>query len=65
MRAYKHIQFAEGIKCTLSEFKKDFAPHLKRLSDSEIKEAHKAATKGNVKLSNKPTESKKADTEKG
>lgn len=45
MRTYKHIQFSEGIQCTLTEFKKIFAPHLIRLSDSEVKEAHKVATK--------------------
>lgn len=49
MRVYKQISFCEGISCTLAEFKKDFAPHLKKLSEKEIKEAHKAATKGNIK----------------
>lgn len=64
MRRYKNISFAEGISCTLGEFKKDFAPHLKKLSEAEIKEAHKAATKGNVKLSNSPKKSKKTNTSK-
>lgn len=47
MRRYKHITFAEGINHSLSEFKKDFAPHLKGMSDEDIEGAHKAATKGN------------------
>lgn len=64
MRVYKSISFAEGISCTLSEFKKDFAPHLKKLSDSEIKEAHKAATKGNGKLPGSTAKSKKAKSVK-
>ncbi len=62
MRSYKHITFSEGISCTLTEFKKTFAPHLIRLSESEVKEAHKAATKGNGKLSDSTKKSVKANT---
>lgn len=58
MRRYKNTTFSEGISCTLAEFKKDFAPHLKNLSESEIKEAFKIATKGNGKLSTGSNKSK-------
>lgn len=47
MRVYRHISFGEDINCSLTEFKKHFAPHLKKLNESEIKEAYKVATKGN------------------
>ena len=63
MRSYKNIGFSEGISCTLAEFKKDFAPHLKNLSEAEIKEAHKAVTKGN-ELPRSTNKSKKANTDK-
>lgn len=63
MKSYKYITFCEGLNCTLAEFKKDFAPHLKSLSESEIKEAHKVATNGsNTTTSRK---SKKTNTNKG
>lgn len=62
MRSFKQITFAEGISCTLSEFKKTFAPHLKKLSDDEVKEAHKIATKGNGKLSNSNNKSSKTNS---
>jgi hypothetical protein len=64
MRAYKAITFGEGISCTLAEFKKSFAPLLIRLSDKEVREAHKAATKGNGKLSNSATKSEKTNASK-
>lgn len=63
MRVYKHLSFAEGIDCTLGEFKKDFAPHLKKLNEAEIKEAHRIATKGNG-LSKRTTKGKKANASK-
>lgn len=62
MRSYKNITFAEGISCTLSEFKKTFAPHLKKLNESEVKEAHKEAIKGNGKLSNSSKKGDKTNT---
>ena len=61
MRSYKHIQFGEGIQSSLTDFKKTYAAHLKGLSDSEVKEAHKVATKGNAKLSNSISKRKKTD----
>lgn len=63
MRSYKHIQFGEGIKCTLTEFKKTFEAHLKGLNETEVKQAHKIATKGNGKLSNSSKKSKSDNTE--
>lgn len=64
MRSYKNLTFCEGISCTLAEFKKDFAPHLTKLSESEIKEAHKAAVKGNG-FPRGTKKSKKANANKG
>jgi hypothetical protein len=61
MRVFKHIQFNEGIKCSLVEFKKIFKSHLTRLSDKEVKQAYKVATNGNISKSIR--ESKKVDTE--
>ena len=57
MRQFKNITFSEGISCTLAEFKKDFAPHLKKLSADEVKQAHKVATEGN----SKPKKGKESD----
>jgi len=62
MRVYKSISFSEGIKCSLAEFKKDFAPLLKGLSSSEVKQAHKSATKGNGKANTDSEQRKKSDT---
>lgn len=60
MKVYKHIQFGEGISCTLAEFKKTFENHLIGLSDSEVKQAYKVATNGNnTKPSKKVSKSKK------
>jgi hypothetical protein len=64
MRVFKHIQFADGINLSLADFKKTYAAHLIRLSESEVKQAHKVATKGNGKLSNSSNSSKKANTSK-
>lgn len=65
MRSFKNIQFCEGISCTLAEFKKTFAPHLRKLSEAEVKEAYTVATKGNGKLSNSTKKGKKSDPSKG
>lgn len=67
MRVYKHISFCEGINCTLAEFKKAFAPHLKKLSEAEVKEAHKVVTKKKAdgKLSDSTEESTEANATKG
>ena len=64
MRAYKNIQFGEGIKCTLTEFKKKFSSNLVGLSEKEVKEAHKVATKGNGNVSRTTQESKETNSEK-
>lgn len=64
MRVYKHIQFADGINISLANFKEVFAAHLVRLNESEVKEAHKIATKGNGKLSNSTKKGKKANASK-
>lgn len=48
MRNYKNIQFGEGITSPLSEFKKEFEPVLRGLTDNEVKEAYKVATNGNI-----------------
>ena len=42
MSKSRNIQFSGGVKCTLAEFKKTYASHLIRLSDSAVKEAYKA-----------------------
>ena len=64
MRRFRNIQFGEGISCTLEEFKKIFVNNLKDLSSSEVKEAHKIATKGNGKLQDTPRKSKETKSKK-
>lgn len=64
MRTYKAITFCEGLNCTLAEFKKAFEPLLIGLSVKEVKEAHKAATKGNGKLSNSTSEGEDSNSSK-
>lgn len=45
VRRYKKIEFGERFEGTLTEFKKTFKTHFKYLSDKEVKEAYKVATK--------------------
>lgn len=51
MRRYKNIQFGEGINITLADFETQFEVLLVGLSKSEIKEAYKIATDGNITAS--------------
>ena len=62
MIEYKGITFAKGIDLSFADFKKTFGSHLKRFSETEVKECYKKVTK-NVKLSNTSGKSKKADKE--
>ena len=62
MRVFKNITFCEGISCTLTEFKKDFAPHLKGLNAEEVKQAHKVAIKGNASAKTNTKKRKESDS---